>query len=376
MILCTRNYQNSITDSVHKLLSLLIYEYKLDKYFTITKTSITCYNGSEFIFKGLERSINEIKSLEGITICWVEEATKVTKNSYDILVPTIRQEGSEIWISFNPDEKNDFTFKYFVTNPRPRSKVVLSTYYDYDLLPQTLIDEANDAKENHPDVYDHVWLGNCKKRNDAQILKDKWEEAVFPTPDISEIYNNRFYRGLDWGFSVDPTVLLSMFIKEDGIHKDLYIEHEAYAVGVETNQLSAFLCGHVPGARDWKIIADNARPEQISYLAQPYDQVRDEKGFHIEATTKWKGSVESGIGHLRSYRKIYIHSRCKNTLFEAQYYHYIVNNAGEIQSKPKDKHNHCWDAARYGVNDLIVLENFSEPKYEESDNNTNYDLNW
>jgi phage terminase large subunit len=366
MILCTRNFQNSITDSVHKLLVRIIEQYNLTKYFHITKTAITSCTGSEFIFKGLERSINEIKSLEGVTICWIEEAAKVTKASWEILIPTIRQEGSEIWLSFNPDENKDFTYQKFVVEPRPNSIVVRTYYYDFDCVPQTMIDDAEFDKVNDPDRYDHVWLGNCKKRNDAQILKGKWEESIFPTPELHEIYGNKFLYGGDFGYSPDPATLVRMFIKEDGKFKDLYIEYEAYGIGVEVNELSA-LYSKVPESRKWLIKADSSRNDLISYLGQPYDYQKDEKGFNIIGAKKGPGSIEAGIAALRCYRRIYIHSRCTHAIEEAQYYCRKVDKiTGEILPVIIDKHNHIWDAVRYGIEDEIM--EYEEPEYDEADN--------
>ena len=114
LILCTREYQSSIADSVYRLLLTRISAAGYDKYFNVTLNSIKCFNGSEFIFKGLHHNIMEIKSLEGVTICWVEEAQSVSTNSWEILIPTIRKEKSEIWISFNTGEVDDPTYTRFV----------------------------------------------------------------------------------------------------------------------------------------------------------------------------------------------------------------------------------------------------------------------
>jgi phage terminase large subunit len=371
-ILCTRDFQNSMADSVHKLLDDLISEYSLDAYFTVTKTNIVSCTGSEFIFKGLERSIKEIKSLEAIDICWVEEAAKTSAKSWDILLPTIRKEGSEIWISFNPDENRDFTYQEFVVNERPDSIVRKINYYDNPWLPEPIKDQATYDRTHNMDRYDHVWLGNPKKRNDAQIFKDKWEVKEFDTPDLHEMQNERFYYGADWGFAVDPTVLVRCFVQDNC----LYIDYEAYGVGVEMNQLSQLFVS-IPESRKWPIIADSARPETISYLGQEYDQGTDEKGFNIVGAEKWKGSVEDGIEYLRSFKKIYIHPRCKHAIEEFQYYSYKVDKVtGEILPVVVDAHNHIVDALRYSLSGYI--KQYDDPVYDESVNrNTlNSELVW
>ena len=126
-ILCAREFQTSIKDSVHKLLVDQIYEMKLEAHYNITQTSIKGLNGTEFIFAGIKNNINGLKSIESISICWVEEANNVTATSWDILIPTIRKENSEIWISFNPELPTDETYKRFVISP-PDNAVVPVSY--------------------------------------------------------------------------------------------------------------------------------------------------------------------------------------------------------------------------------------------------------
>src|SRR3990167_10085699 len=114
-ILCCREIQNSIRDSVHRLLQDRIREMKLDDFFIVTQDSIKSRYGAEIIFRGLKNNISEIKSLEGIAIVWVEEAEKVGESSWEILIPTIREEDSEIWVSFNPESEASPAYKRFVT---------------------------------------------------------------------------------------------------------------------------------------------------------------------------------------------------------------------------------------------------------------------
>lgn len=159
-ILCTRQIQASIRDSVHKLLKDLIYMYKLEQWFEITQDSIRCtITGSEFIFKGLKNSIAEIKSMQGIDYCWVEEAESVTDESWDILIPTIRQEGSEIWISFNPNMKSDATYQRFVVNPPENCINVEINYMDNPFFPDVLREEMKACKALNYPKYEHIWLG-------------------------------------------------------------------------------------------------------------------------------------------------------------------------------------------------------------------------
>lgn len=172
-ILCTREIQNTIRDSVHKLLKDLILKYELTD-FKITLDSITnILTGSEFIFKGLKSNINEIKSIEGIDICWVEEAQAVSNGSWDILIPTIRKENSEIWVSFNRFLERDPVYERFVLNPLPNS-LIKKVNYDIleraGLLTDVIKAEIEYDKNNNPDLYQHKWLGEPLSQTDNAIL--------------------------------------------------------------------------------------------------------------------------------------------------------------------------------------------------------------
>jgi PBSX family phage terminase large subunit len=235
-ILCAREFQISIADSVHKLLTDVIYAHGLDSMFEITKASIKSCKGSEFIFKGIRNNINEIKSLQGISICWVEEAQKVSENSWDVLIPTIRKKESEIWVSFNPDVKDDATYKRFVENKPIDCISVLCNYYDNPFFENTeLLREMEHDKQFRPEVYQNKWLGQNKQNSEALIFKNKYEVKDFITADLKDVFENRFFFGCDWGFSNDPCALVRSYI-QDNI---LFIDQEAGGVGIEFEQLNS-----------------------------------------------------------------------------------------------------------------------------------------
>ena len=195
-ILCTRQLQTSIRDSVHKLLSDIIEKYGMLSYFTITRDSIRCYNGGEFLFRGIQNNINEIKSMEGVNICWVEEAQSVSQENWDILIPTIRKEGSEIWISFNPDRDEDATYTMFVKNKRDDCHSELVNYTDNPFFPEVLRREMEYCKSVDFGKYENVWLGKTVINTEAQVFHDKFELKDFETPEDA-----RFFYGADWGFA-------------------------------------------------------------------------------------------------------------------------------------------------------------------------------
>jgi phage terminase large subunit len=163
-VLCARELQNSIKDSVHKLLSDQIEEMGLSDLFDVGESFIRCKNGSEFIFKGLRTNTKEIKSMERISIAWIEEAQAVSKSSWDLLDPTIRAPGSEIWITYNPDNEEDPIHQIFVENmPPPNSKVVKINWDDNPWFPAELEEQRAHMEATDPDTYSHVWGGECKR---------------------------------------------------------------------------------------------------------------------------------------------------------------------------------------------------------------------
>ena len=336
-ILCTRQLQTSIANSVHKLLSDSINAMGLSDYFDITREAIRCtYTGSEFFFKGIQNNINEIKSIEGIDYCWIEEASNVSTESWEILIPTIRKENSEIWITFNPDREEDATYQRFIKNPPPNSIVQLVNYYDNPWFPDVLQKEMEYCKEVDHGKYEHIWLGKTVIDTEAQVYNGKFELKEFETPEGVTLYY-----GVDWGFANDPTAVIRCFIKD----QCLYIDYESGGVGVEFEELPA-LFNKVPDIQRWEIRADNARPETISYMVR--------QNYKVKACPKWKGSVEDGIEYIRSFRRIYVHPRCKHTYEEFKFYSYKQDkNTGDILPIVLDKDNHYLDALRYSLNPYI-----------------------
>lgn len=164
LILCTRELQRSIKDSVHRLLKNQISLLGLDGFYTATETSIKGLNGTEFIFLGTKHNPSEIKSLEGVKICWIEEAHAITEDSWDIIDPTIRMEGSEIWMSYNTRFKFDTIHKMFVVDkPPPNSLVLKTSHKDNPYLTDVLIEQMETMKEKDYEKYLNIWEGELKQ---------------------------------------------------------------------------------------------------------------------------------------------------------------------------------------------------------------------
>lgn len=333
---CFREFQRSIQDSVHRLLCDQIELLQMPG-FTATRTEIRHACGSLFLFEGLRHNITKIKSLEGIDVAWVEEAEHVSADSWDILIPTIRKPNSEIWVTFNPDQETDPTYQRFVLNTPPDTYLRKCSYMDNPWFPDTLRKEMEYLRRVDPDAAAHVWDGECRTMSDAQVLRGKWVVEDFEPLDT---WAGPYY-GADWGFSSDPTAITRSWID----NRTLYVEREAYRLGVEMDDLPDFF-DTVPGIRKHTIRADNARPEIISHMKR--------RGFNIQAAAKWPGSVEDGISYLRSFERIVIHPRCKQTAQEARLWSYKTDRlSGDPLPALASGNEHAWDSIRYAHAPLI-----------------------
>lgn len=360
-ILCLREYQNSIKDSSHKVLADTIRRLGLESWFNVTATGITSKVGSEFIFKGCFNNIDGIRSTEGIDIAWLEEAHSIAEASWRVIIPTIRKEGSEIWVSFNMDSEEDATYRRLVATERPGVIKHLVNYDSNPYFSTELQAEMEFDREYDYELYEHVWLGKPKKISNAIVLNRKYVVRSFD--DDIWLRSDGDWQGkpcgpatlrygMDFGYSQDPSALTRSFVLEgfsEAKGKEvsrLYISHEAYGTGIELDELPEFM-DSVPGSREWPIGADCSAPATISHLKN--------KGFRIYGAEKWQGSVEDGIRYLRGFDEIVIHPRCVNTAKEAYLWRWKtdpkrVDEHGQPIVLPVlvDKNNHAWDGTRYG----------------------------
>lgn len=329
-ILCTRELQKTIADSVHTLLQRCIEALGVEDMFVIQKNTIYCpATGSDFIFAGVRANTNEIKSMEGVTICWIEEAQSMSQQSLDVLIPTIRAPGSILIFTFNPFKDTDPVYVMAET-PDEDTLVIDVNFWDNPFFPDELRREMELTKRTDYDKYLWVWEGKCLGISAAQIFRGKYEVAEFETP-----ANVVLHYGADWGFANDPTTVVRSFV----VGNTLYIDEEAWGLHVDIADLPP-LFNEVEGTRFYPIYADSARPETISAM-QSY-------GYNVLAAEKWQGSVEDGISYLRSFDKIVVHPRCKHIKEEFDLYQYKVDpQTEEILRVPVDRFNHCIDALRY-----------------------------
>ncbi len=176
-VLCVRRYQNKIKESVYTLIKDQIERFGFPGY-RILATSIEHVIGSEFVFYGIERNTDEIKSFEGADILWIEEAHNLTRDQWRILEPTIRKQGSEIWVSFNPNLVSDFVYQRFVINPPPDTRIRFINYDENPFLSDTARATIEAMKLEDEDEYRHVYLGVPKTEDDTAVIKRAWLDAA------------------------------------------------------------------------------------------------------------------------------------------------------------------------------------------------------
>lgn len=328
---CLRETLKSLEFSVKKLLESKIQTYNAGAYFDVQDRRITSVHGGVTIFEGMQNHTSDsIKSLEGFDRSWFEEAQAASDKSLTLLRPTIRKERSQLWFSWNPDLPTDPIDVLLRGDSKPpRSVVIEVNYEDNPWFPEELREEMEYDKQRDPDKFAHVWRGQYRKNSEARVFKN-WKVAEF---EIDPVWTLR--QGADWGFSVDPSVLVQCAI----VGRTLYIAHEAYRVGCEIDFLPD-LFGTVPESERWPTIADSARPETISHMQR--------HGFpRMLAAIKGARSLEEGVQFLQSF-DIVVHPRCIHAIDELTAYSYEVDDlTGLVLPKLKDKDNHVIDAIRY-----------------------------
>lgn len=181
VILCAREFQGSLDDSVYQLLIETIERLGYTEEFDILKSTITHKGtGAKFVFYGIKNNVTKIKSIQGVGVCWVEEAEAVTKNSWDVLIPSIRgDKNAEIWVSFNPKNILDDTYRRFIVHP-PQDSIVLKANYDINphFADTPLLADMLECKERDEDLYRHIWLGEPVADSELAIIKPSWIEAA------------------------------------------------------------------------------------------------------------------------------------------------------------------------------------------------------
>jgi phage terminase, large subunit, PBSX family len=347
---CVREVQKSLAQSVKRLLEDKIKKLGVESAFIVQESMIKSAHGSGIIiFQGMQNHTSDsIKSLEGYDCAWVEEAQSLSQRSLDLLRPTIRKEGSQLWFTWNPSAATDPVDSLLRGDkPPPDATVVEVNYQDNPWFPDVLKGEMEYDRGRDYEKYEHVWLGKYLQNSDTRVFKN-WCVEDFETPVDATL---RF--GADWGFASDPTVLIRCYIEG----RTLYVDHEAYMVGCEiVNTPELFF--QIPESERWPIVADSARPETISYMRS--------HGFpKIMAAVKGPKSLEEGVEWLKSF-DIVVHPRCQHTIDELTLYSYKKDALTDaVLPVLEDKDNHLIDALRYACESVRRTQKASKPTHVE-----------
>jgi len=328
---CLRETLKSLEFSVKKLLEQKIERFNAGAYFDVQDRRILSKQGGVTIFEGMQNhTADSIKSLEGFDRGWFAEAQRATDKSLTLLRPTLRKPGSQLWFDWNPDLASD-PIDVLLRGPElPKGAIVVqANYMDNPWLPDELREEMEYDKRRDPDKYAHVWLGDYRRNSEARVFRN-WTVEEF------EVDKNAVIRqGADWGFSIDPTVLVQCYIEG----RKLYVPYEAYRVGCEIVDTPALFM-QVPESEKWPITADSARPETISHMQR--------NGFpKIMSAVKGAKSLEEGVEFLKSF-DIIVHPRCTHLIDELTLYSYKTDPLTNlVMPVLADKDNHVIDALRY-----------------------------
>lgn len=346
-VLCGREIQKSIKDSVKRLLDDEIARLGLSSAFDSTETEIRGPNDSLFLFSGIKGNANGIKSIEGITTFWGEEAQTFSQASIDTVIPTIRAKDSRLIWSWNPDQPTDpiDVLLRGPNGPPPNSIVKEVNYEDNPWFPDVLREAMEFDRERDIDKWQHIWRGGYRRNSEARVFKN-WRVEEFDSP------TNVDYRlGADFGFSIDPSCAIRCWISG----REIYVDYEAWGLGIEIDKLPALFMS-IPQAERWPLVADSSRPETISYLRR--------NGFPlIIPAVKGARSVEEGVEWLKSYDLV-IHPRCQHLIDELTVYSWRTDPlTGLVLPQLEDKDNHLIDALRYAVEAVRRAEN-AAPKVD------------
>lgn len=341
-VLCAREFQNSITDSVHKLLSDQIEALGLSHFYSVLQSRIEGKNGTYFAFEGIKNNISRIKSYEGIDVCWVEEAIKVSRNSWGVLIPTIRKPGSEIWLSFNPELETDYTYQRFVREADDSMCVIRMTHADNPWFPPVLREEMLRDKERDYDYYLNVWEGHClqqlegavyakelrKAQEEGRITRVPWEEAS-----SVDAY-------FDLGRADRTAIWFGQFI---GLQNRLidYYENSGEDIGHYARILQKK--GYVYGTL-W--LPHDGRAKRLG-SGKSIEEILRGYGFHVRIVPRL--SVTDGInaGRLAFTSTWFDEKRCEQGLDRLRHYRYRVID-GHLSNEPlHDEASDGADAYRY-----------------------------
>lgn len=345
-ILCGREVQKSIKDSVHRLLNDQIQALGLGASFDVLENEIRGKNGSLFLFAGLsQHTVESIKSFEGVDICWLEEAQVITKRSYDVLLPTIRKDGSEVWLSLNPDMDTDETYQRFVSNPPASALVEQVNWRDNPWFPAVLEAERQETLRRDPENYDNIWEGKPKRVAEGAIYALEIDQAYAQNRVRAVPYDPLLSVHTVWDLGWNDSMTVGFFQRSGAEVRCIdYIEDSFRTL-------------------DWYVAEVEKRPYRIGTYFIPHDgRARDFKtGKSTEEILQAMGktvevlpaaSIEEGIKATRMmFPRTYFDQDKAGPLLEhlKRYKRTIPMKTGEPGAPLHDEHSHGADMFRYAA---------------------------
>lgn len=346
-ILCTRELQVSIQDSVHRLLaSTILNENLSDQYEVLQSTIRHRHNGTEFLFKGLRHNITEIKGLHGIKRVWAEEAENISHRSWEVIIPTIRAEDSEIWVSFNTKNPTDPTYQRFVADPPPDALVKKVSYRDNPFFPEILRKEMENLRKTDPEAYKHIWEGEFDTRRSGTIFARQIDAArkdgritKVPYDPTCEVFT-----AWDLGFGDATSIWFLQFVGRELRWLEYYenageqLDHYVQFVKSKPYNYSMHYLPHDGGHGNIRGLSVTQQLSQMGLRNTVLERERD---------------IMPGIELLRNTIAFSCmdNEKCKDGLHALESYHYEWNeDLQRFGSKPlHDWSSHAASAARYAA---------------------------
>lgn len=356
LFLCCREYQVSISDSVHRLLAEIIEAEGMAEFYEVQKTTIKGKNGTEFIFKGLKHNIAEIKGLQGVDVAWADEAENISDRSWELLIPTIRKDGSEIWVTFNTKNLSDPTYKRFVATQSDDIECKKISWRDNPFFPTVLDKERLKLQDRDKEAYDHIWEGEPDTRRSGaifakQIALARTEGRITKVPydPVSEVFT-----AWDLGFGDSTAIWWLQFVGRELRWLECYdnsgeqLQH--YAQIVKNKPYNYMRNGHfLPHDGAHGNIRGDSVSKQLASLGVQNQVLQRES------------DINPGIETLRqtiSY-SVFDDEKTKDGVYALENYGYEWDEDKGV-FKPKPLHNwtsHYADAGRYAAIAAGIVKN-------------------
>lgn len=354
-ILCAREVQRSIKDSVHRLLTDQAQALGLGGFYADTvESEIRGKNGSLFLFAGLaQHTVESIKSFEGVDIVWCEEAQVITKRSWDVLVPTIRKDDSEIWITLNPDMETDETYQRFVDNPPSNAVVVQMNWRDNPWFPKTLEAERQETMRRDPGSYDNIWEGKPKRVADGAIYMHEIDQLYLDGRCRHVPYDPMLRVHTVWDLGFADSMAIGLFQRTSSEVRCIgYIEDSRRTLDYYVAELEK-----LPYRWGTDFIPHDGRARDFK-TGRSTEEILTSMGRTVEVLPA--ASIEEGIKAARIlFPRVYIDKeRCGMLLEHLKRYQRVINRATSEGGAPlHDEHSHGADMFRYAAMAVEMMGN-------------------